>query len=318
MALDLRASEVLAERSDEILESWSEKLRDSASEAGWAGQPEEVLRRHFKELLGVFVEFVRSEEDISTFSRQGETRSLVRRVAAQQDELGRDAVQVVSDYLLLRRAVWEHLERHLELGSYGGSEVSALLGKVMEAMDWVIGAGGLAFDALQRAAFEDELGAARSTDLITGLPDRVVFDRKLLPEAIRGHDTFAVVVFDIDRFSETVAHSGIETARGALVTLAEAVRMESPEDCHYCRFGDDEICVILPGFDSERAYGVAEGVLRNIADRSKSGGVWDLNLHAGIAEYPSHGRDANQIVFEVTRALRLAKRIEGSGIMVSR
>ncbi|TCJ16802.1 diguanylate cyclase [Rubrobacter taiwanensis] len=318
MALNSEAAEIITRRREEILDLWEAKLRETVSATGWAGPPEGRLRGYFGELLDVFVEFLRSPETVETFSREGRTRALVERVARHQGELGRDAVQVVSDYMLLRRAVWEVVGRELELGGRSGEEVARFFGKTMAAMDWAIGAGAEAFNAIQLAAFEDELGQARATDLITGLPDRDSLNRKLLPRAMREHRRLSLAVFDLDRFSETVALAGVGQARAALVLLAETVRKSAPEGALCARFGDDEICVILPGMDSEQAYGVAEEVLENIASLPEREKPWELNVHAGIAEYPVHGRDVNQLLYEVTRAMRLAKRVGGSGIMIAR
>jgi diguanylate cyclase (GGDEF)-like protein len=318
MSVSLETAEILVRDRESVLDLWESKLEEAAAATGWAGHPERALREHFGELLEVFVEFLRSPERLETFSREGRTRALVERVARLQAELGRDAVQVVSDYMILRRAVWENVEQKIDLSRHSGAEVSELVTKIMNAMDWAIGIGSEAFNAIQQAAFEDELGQAMATDLTTGLPDRDIFNRKLLPRAMQDNQQLSLVVFDIDRFSEAVARAGVDKARSALILLAEAVSKEAPEGCPSARFGDDEICVVLPGMDSERAYGLAEGVLRSLADLPESERPWDLTVHAGIAEYPAHGRDVNRLVFEVSRALRLAKRIGGSGIMVAR
>jgi GGDEF domain-containing protein len=57
------------------------------------------------------------------------------------------------------------------------------------------------------------LGREAATDLLTGLPDRDLFNRRLLPRAFEEHDRVALVV-DIVDFSDTVA---------AVLRLADAV-----------------------------------------------------------------------------------------------
>jgi|SRR5918997_1147258 hypothetical protein len=66
------------------------------------------------------------------------------------------------------------------------------------------------------------LGREAATDLLTGLPDRDLFNRRLLPRAFEEHDRVALVV-DIVDFSDTVAAEMITRVREALLRLADAV-----------------------------------------------------------------------------------------------
>jgi diguanylate cyclase (GGDEF)-like protein len=159
---------------------------------------------------------------------------------------------------------------------------------------------------------ESALGRAAATDLLTGLPDRDLFNRQLLPRAIEDHGRVALVVFDIADFSDTVAAGGIARAREALLRLADTVGEMAPEEAVRARFGDDEICVILPKTSVEDAYRMAEEVLRRLTE-----GPEDLRADAGVAGYPEHGSDAGEIVAAASKALKTAKRVGGSGIVVA-
>jgi GGDEF domain-containing protein len=66
------------------------------------------------------------------------------------------------------------------------------------------------------------LDRAATTDLLTDLPDRDHFNRRLLPRALEEHDRVALVV-DIVDFSDTVAAEMITRVREALLRLADAV-----------------------------------------------------------------------------------------------
>ena len=59
------------------------------------------------------------------------------------------------------------------------------------------------------------LGRAAATDLLSGLPDRDLFNRRLLPRALEEHDRVALVV-DVVDFSDTVAAGMITRVREAL------------------------------------------------------------------------------------------------------
>jgi len=165
-----------------------------------------------------------------------------------------------------------------------------------------------------RREMEQALGRAAATDLVTGLPDRDQFNRLLLPRAVAAHDRFSVAIFDVAHFTETVAAGEVERARQVLRRLADVVREAAPEDAVYARFGDDEISVILPAQGSEAAYRVAESVLESLAEDGGEG----FEVDVGVAEYPAHGTDTEELMGETLRALKMAKRVGGSGIVVAR
>ncbi len=160
---------------------------------------------------------------------------------------------------------------------------------------------------------ERALVRAEATDLVTGLPDREQFNRLLLPTAVRDHEKFAVLAFDVVDFTETVAEGNLGRARDVLRRLAETVVDLAPETAVCARFGDDEVCVILPGSNSEDAYRVAERVSERLAEDPDG-----FEVDAGLAEYPAHGSNASELMTETLKALGMAKRVGGGGIVVAR
>jgi len=266
-----------------------------------------------EELVSVFVGFLRSSETVGTYSRGGATRALVEKIAGCQHDLGRDAVGVIEDFSVLRRCIWRSVESGVDLSGLHGAEVSGFFAKLMQASDWLTETGLEAFDAIVRGEMEQALGQAAATDLVTGLPDRDQLNRLLLPRTIEAHDRFSVAVFDVADFTETVAAGKVRRARKVLRTLAEAVQESSPHGAIFARFGDDEVCVILPGESGEGGYRLAERVLERLAE----GGA-DFEVDVGIAEYPAHGTGAGELMGETLRALKMAKRVGGSGIVIAR
>ena len=266
-----------------------------------------------EELVSVFVAFLRSIETVETFSRGGATRAMVHRIAEYQHDLGRDAVGVIEDFTVLRRCIWSSVEAGVDLGGLHGAEVSGFFAKLMRASDWLTETGLEAFDAIVRSEMEQALGQAAATDLVTGLPDRDQLNRLLLPRAIDSYDRFSVAVFDVANFTEMVASGKVRRARKVLRTLAEAVQESSPQGAAFARFGDDEICVILPGQSGEGGYRLAERVLGRLAE-----GVADFEVDVGVAEYPAHGTGPGELMGETLKALQMAKRVGGSGIVVAR
>ncbi len=266
-----------------------------------------------EELVVAFVGFLRSPETVETFSRGGASRALVAGIAETQHGLGRDAVGVIDDYMVLRRCIWRSVEAGVDLSGVPGGEVARFFVKLLQASDWATETGLEAFDAIVQREMEQALGRAAATDLVTGLPDRDQLNRLLLPRAISSNERFSVAVFDVADFSETVASGRVGRARRVLQRLAEAVQESSPEGSVHARFGDDEICVILPGEGSEGAYRVAERVLDRLA-----ADPGDFEVDVGVAEYPAHGANPGELMAETLKALTMAKRVGGSGIVIAR
>jgi diguanylate cyclase (GGDEF)-like protein len=291
-----------------IVASWREDRHGDAEDGAYSR-----LVAGMEELVLVFTEFLRSPKSVETFSRGGTIRALVGEIAESQHDLGRDAVGVIEDFAVLRRCIWRSLERGVDLSGLDGGEVARFFLKLMQASDWVTEAGLEAFDAIVRREMEQALGRAEATDLVTGLPDRDQFNRLLLPQAVASHERFSVAVFDVAHFTETVAAGKVKRARRVLRRLADVVQGAAPEGTVCSRFGDDEICAILPEGGSEDAYRMAERVLENLAGEPDA-----FEVDVGVAEYPAHGANVEDLMGETLKALKMAKRVGGSGIVVAR
>jgi diguanylate cyclase (GGDEF)-like protein len=280
---------------------------------GSAADEDTYLAEGIGRLLVVFTEFLQSPSPLEGFSREGATRALVEEISSLQHETGRDAVGVIEDYAELRRCVWRFVEERVDLSKLDGGEVSRFFAKLMQASDWVTETGLQAFDGIVRRNMESALGRAAATDLLTGLPDRDLFNLRIFPRAIEEHDRVALVVFDLAGSSQTVAAGEVTRVREALLRLADVVGETVSEEAVRARFGDDEICTILPGVGAEDAYRLAEEVLLRLAKDSQ-----DLRADAGVAAYPEHGENADEVVAAAFKALKTAKRVGGSGIVVAR
>lgn len=307
MERDSRIPDEIRNRMPEVLASWRESRSGPGDEEAFSR-----LQAGMGRLIEVFTDFLRSPDSVDTFSKGGAVHALVGAIARDQHELGRDAVGVIEDFATLRRCVWKFVERGVNLSSLDGKEVAWFFAKLMQASDWVIEAGLEAYDGIIREEMDEALGRAAATDLVTGLPDRDLFNRLLLPRAIEAHERFALAVFDVADFTETVASGKVKRARKVLRKLADTVRETAPPGADCARFGDDEICVVIPGEGSEGAYRVAERVLENL---TKSGAGFEVDV--GVAEYPGHGETPGDLMDETLKALKMAKRVGGSGIVVA-
>lgn len=304
-----RIAEEIRAGVSEILDGWRDERGSAADEEFYPELVEGIGR-----ILVVFTEFLQSPSPLEKFSREGATRALIEEISGRQREAGRDAVGVIEDYMALRRCVWRFVEERVDLSAFDGGELSRFFVKLMQASDWATEAGLEAFDRIVHRDMESALGQAAATDLLTGLPDRDLFNRRLLPRALQEHEQVALMIFDVADFSHTVATEGVAWAQEALLRLASVVEEAAPEGAVRARFGDDEICALLPGMTVEDAYRLAEEVLERLTQ-----GPGDLlRVDAGVAAYPEHGENAGELLSAAFRALSTAKRVGGSGIVAAR
>jgi diguanylate cyclase (GGDEF)-like protein len=163
---------------------------------------------------------------------------------------------------------------------------------------------------LRRRADENEHLALH--DQLTGLPNRLLF-RDRLEQAIRAADRHgalvAVLVMDLDRFKEINDALGHENGDSLLrqvgPRLASALRGVDT----VARLGGDEFGAILEGLQTiENASDVAAKVRRSLAGAFE---LTDLQLEVGasigLALYPEHGKDPDDLIRRADIAMYVAK-----------
>lgn len=170
---------------------------------------------------------------------------------------------------------------------------------------------------LQRALLEraDWIGRLASTDPLTGLANRVTFERMLeleLARATRQESQLSVLLFDVDGFAEinTSAGSpaGDEVLRHVAATLADQVRLVDT----VARYGPDEFALIAPG-------GGGEVVGRRVRDAllKREAAGKPISVSVGAVVYPIDGATSTELLIAAANALAEAKRRGRGSIFVA-
>jgi diguanylate cyclase (GGDEF)-like protein len=156
---------------------------------------------------------------------------------------------------------------------------------------------------LERA---DWIGRLANTDALTGLANKVTFERMLeleIARATRQETQVSVVLFDIDGFAqinESVGGAAAdEVLRHVAATLADQVRLVDT----VARYGPDEFALIAPGGGGEIA---GRRVRDAIAKREAAG--QPISLSVGTVVYPVDGATSEELLTAAGRALAEAKR----------
>jgi diguanylate cyclase (GGDEF)-like protein len=165
---------------------------------------------------------------------------------------------------------------------------------------------------LERA---DWISRLANTDPLTGLANRVTFERMLeleIARATRQETQLSVLLFDIDGFAQINERAGAEAADDVLrfvaATLAGQVRLVDT----VARFGPDEFAMIAPGGGGE----IAGRRISNAMNMLEAGGA-PLTVGVGVVVFPQDGATSDELIAGAETTLAEAKR-RGRGMIVAR
>jgi len=189
--------------------------------------------------------------------------------------------------------------------------------------------GGLAvlFAAYRRVQLRERAAQSRIErlahfDTLTGLPNRALLMDRLGQEsarAKRGARPFAVVMFDLDGFKKVNDTWGHEAGDQVLRQVGLRARSCVRASDTIGRLGGDEFLAVLPETTLEGAQGVAEKLreaLRAPYELTKDTATLGASL--GIAVFPQHGTDSEDLQRAADAALYHSKREGKNRISVAR
>jgi diguanylate cyclase len=159
----------------------------------------------------------------------------------------------------------------------------------------------------------EALSFQASHDLLTGLANRIVFEKMLLEALENSTANTAVMFMDLDRFkqiNDTLGH-----ALGDLVLFEVANRMQAvlPPQALLARHGGDEFMLCLPNLEPDQARGIAqetaELLLKNVrAPFLVENSELYLDMSIGASFAPLNGETVSVLEQQADAAMYHAKR----------
>ncbi len=192
---------------------------------------------------------------------------------------------------------------------------------------------GVMLDITERKRAEEELSFLAFHDRLTGLPNRAMFE-ELLGLAMaraRRHDlAIAVITADIDDFKLVNDSLGHETGDELIRRLAERLQEATRETDLVARPGGDEFLILLADLERGRrsiaAAGdapihAAETVALRIQDALRTpfelgGTEVYASASLGIAVFPTHARDATELLKNADAAMYRSKQLTPGGYAI--
>ncbi len=165
---------------------------------------------------------------------------------------------------------------------------------------------------------QEELEHLAHHDCLTGLPNRLLFDARLIHALERGRRDgrcVTVLFVDLDRFKAVNDNRGHLAGDELLRQVAERLGQSLRADDTVARIGGDEFAVILEGAanDAERALVARKLVQRLREPFAIEGQGVSIGASIGIARYPDDAVDAATLVSCADAAMYLAKSAGGQG-----
>ncbi len=168
----------------------------------------------------------------------------------------------------------------------------------------------LCASAIQNARYFDKIRQLAYRDGLTGSFNRRFFEMRILEEierVMRYQGVLSVVMIDIDGFKRVNDEFGHLLGDEVLRQVVELMAPQLRRSDVLCRYGGDELAILLPETDLAKASGVAEKLRKAVASWEFPGVPRRVTISAGVASCPAYGQTRDQIVRAADTALYAAK-----------
>lgn len=169
--------------------------------------------------------------------------------------------------------------------------------------------------AIDNAALFERVQELSNYDELTKLPVRRFFNEKFAEEIYRSKRfdlIMSVIVLDIDLFKRINDTYGHQIGDWALKEVSRVIRTSLRQTDFPCRYGGDEMVIMLPRTNDEEAKIIAKRLKDRInaitiPDRYTDGKKVPLSISQGISSFPQDGQNATELFEKADRALYWVK-----------
>lgn len=166
---------------------------------------------------------------------------------------------------------------------------------------------------LQGVKMNKKLHSPSFRDPLTGLYNRLYLEETLereISRCERKSSTLAMTILDIDHFKQFNDKFGHTAGDIILQTLAHALRDFARKEDIACRYSGEKFILIMPDIDMGTALERTEALHEKVSYiHLKEGGnpLTQITVSIGLALYPLHGENMQDLIASSDKALREAK-----------
>ena len=133
--------------------------------------------------------------------------------------------------------------------------------------------------------------------------------KKQIETSRRYEQEFSLIIIDIDffkKFNDTYGHQVGDTV---LRTVAQILKKNTRATDYVCRYGGEEMSIILPQTSREEALINAQRICDAVAKTPLKVNHTEVNItiSLGVSSYPQNGNTAQELISYADKALYYAK-----------
>jgi len=191
--------------------------------------------------------------------------------------------------------------------------LGAFTAQTIIQMPWLTPAVLILIVVMHRGLLVKKLRVAATTDGKTGLLNATAWRelaQRHLWRAVREQQAVALLVIDLDRFKALNDQHGHLAGDVALKTVADRLKHELRDYDAVGRYGGEEFVALLPNAGANAAMRVADRLRERIeacpiTDEDET--TIHLTASIGVATYPTHGGELDELIRAADTALYAAK-----------
>lgn len=165
---------------------------------------------------------------------------------------------------------------------------------------------------LKSRDFEHQYKLA-TTDGLTELYNHRYFQEQMIMQVAnckRYNSTFSLILIDIDFFKKFNDTFGHQSGDAVLRQVAQKLKKNVRSTDFVCRYGGEEMSIILPNTDRNEAIITAQKICQTIAEKPfklANDKESPVTISLGVATYPQDGETPSDIISQADKRLYFAK-----------
>lgn len=191
---------------------------------------------------------------------------------------------------------YETFMQPLELGLYLFNSVCTFVFLILFSLIFI---SEMKLSSTQLRHQNEILNKLASTDPLTGLYNRRSMD-VFLNQALKSNSGFSIIMCDIDDFKKVNDTYGHDFGDIVLREVAQITSQQVSGSGYVCRWGGEEILILINSSSKEKARRIAENIRRNVANH-----VFELSnrwIHCTLTIGISAYQDGNSVEDTITNA----------------
>ncbi len=160
--------------------------------------------------------------------------------------------------------------------------------------------------------FEQQYKLA-TTDGLTELFNHRYFQEQIrlqTEQCKRYNINFSLIIIDIDFFKKFNDNFGHQSGDAVLRQVAQTLKRNVRATDIVCRYGGEEMSIILPNTDEEEAYSTAQKICERVAQHKfklANGKETNVTISLGVSTFPKDGETAETMISSADKRLYEAK-----------